>query len=50
MPLLRVRMINEANAVYPNALAELKNKARIFDTVCEKDGMIQVVSDFLQIG
>jgi len=39
-----------SGADVPKSLAELKNKAKIFDTVCEKDGMIQVVSDFLQIG
>lgn len=34
----------------PKSLAELKDKPKIFDTVCEKDNMIQVVNDFLQIG
>lgn len=34
----------------PKSLAELKNKPRLFNTVCEKEQMIQVVSDFLQIG
>lgn len=34
----------------PKSLAELKNKTKIFDTVCEKDNMVQVVNDFLQIG
>ncbi|MCR4719250.1 MAG: threonine synthase [Firmicutes bacterium] len=34
----------------PKSLAELKTKIKIFDTVCDKDGMVQVVSDFLQIG
>lgn len=34
----------------PKSLAELKNKPRLFTTVCEKEQMIQVVSDFLQIG
>lgn len=34
----------------PQSLAELKNKPKIFNTVCEKDNMIQVVNDFLQIG
>lgn len=34
----------------PDSLAELKNKPKIFDTVCEKENMVQVVNDFLQIG
>ncbi len=34
----------------PKSLAELKNKPRLFNTVCEKEQMIQVVSDFLQMG
>ena len=31
-------------------LAGLKNKPQLFNTVCEKEQMIQIVSDFLQIG
>lgn len=34
----------------PASLAELNNKPQLFNTVCEKDQMIQIVSDFLQIG
>ncbi len=34
----------------PKSLAELKNKPRLFNTLCEKEQMQQVVSDFLQIG
>ena len=34
----------------PASLAELKNKPQLFNTVCEKEQMIQIVSDFLQIG
>ncbi len=34
----------------PKSLAELKNKLKLFDTVCEKDRMTQVVNEFLQIG
>lgn len=34
----------------PKSLAELKDKPRLFDTVCEKGQMLQVVSDFLKIG
>lgn len=34
----------------PASLAELKNKSRLFDTVCEKEEMKEIVSDFLQIG
>ena len=33
----------------PASLAELKNKMKLFNTVCEKDEMISVVSDFLNI-
>ncbi len=33
----------------PKSLAELKDKPRLFDTVCEKGQMLQVVSDFLKI-
>lgn len=33
----------------PDSLAELKNKPQLFNTVCEKEQMIQIVSDFLQI-
>ena len=43
--------LNEiSGADIPSSLAELKNKAKIFDTVCEKDSMLQVINDFLQIG
>ncbi len=34
----------------PESLGELKNKTRLFDTVCHKEEMKQIVSDFLQIG
>lgn len=33
----------------PKSLSELKDKTRLFDTVCEKEQMLQVVSDFLKI-
>ncbi|MDY3929685.1 MAG: threonine synthase [Clostridia bacterium] len=33
----------------PSSLAELKNKNRAFDLVCDKEQMQQVVSDFLNI-
>ncbi len=33
----------------PKSLGELKNKQKLFESVCEKDEMIDVVSDFLQI-
>ena len=33
----------------PKSLAELKNKPTIFDTVCDKDEMRQIVSDFLMV-
>ena len=33
----------------PKSLAELKNKPVIFDTVCDKDEMRQIVSDFLMV-
>ncbi|MCD8391410.1 MAG: threonine synthase [Firmicutes bacterium] len=33
----------------PKSLAELKNKPAIFETVCGKDEMKQIVSDFLMI-
>ena len=34
----------------PDSLAGLKNKPQLFNTVCEKEQMIQIVSDFLQLG
>lgn len=34
----------------PASLSALKNKSRLFDTVCDKEQMVQIVSDFLQIG
>ncbi len=34
----------------PKSLSELQNKSKLFNTVCEKEQMQQVVSDFLQIG
>ncbi|MDO4618957.1 MAG: threonine synthase [Clostridia bacterium] len=34
----------------PKSLAELQNKPKLFNLVCEKEQMLQVVSDFLQIG
>lgn len=33
----------------PKSLAELKNKTKLFESVCEKMEMVNVVSDFLQI-
>jgi threonine synthase len=33
----------------PKSLAMLKNKSRVFDIVCEKNQMQQIVSDFLKI-
>ena len=33
----------------PQSLAELKTKPRIFESVCEKDEMVNMVNDFLQI-
>ena len=33
----------------PKSLAELKTKKRVFDLVCEKEQMQQIVSDFLNI-
>ncbi len=33
----------------PASLGELKSKPRIFESVCEKDEMIDIVSDFLQV-
>lgn len=33
----------------PKSLAELKTKPKLFDSVCEKQEMINTVSDFLQI-
>ena len=47
-------LLSELNKIsgmdIPKSLSELKDKAKIFDTVCDKDSMLQVVSDFLQIG
>ncbi|MDD6734898.1 MAG: threonine synthase [Clostridiales bacterium] len=34
----------------PKSLEELKNKLKLFDIVCEKEQMMQTVSNFLQIG
>ena len=33
----------------PKSLSELKNKLKLFNTVCEKEQMPRVVSDFLQV-
>lgn len=33
----------------PKSLGELKNKPKLFESVCDKNEMIDVVSDFLQI-
>lgn len=33
----------------PKSLYDLKDKARIFDLVCDKDQMSQIVSDFLKV-
>ena len=33
----------------PKSLAELKDKPAIFETVCDKDEMLQIVSDFLMV-
>lgn len=33
----------------PESLSGLKDKPRLFNTVCEKEQMVQIVSDFLQI-
>lgn len=33
----------------PKSLAELKNKSKIFDLVCDKEQMQEVVSDFLMV-
>jgi len=38
-----------SNMEIPNSLAELKNKPTLFNTVCEKEQMVQIVNDFLQI-
>lgn len=38
-----------SNMDIPKSLSELKNKLKLFNTVCEKDQMMQVVNDFLQI-
>ncbi|MBP3360076.1 MAG: threonine synthase [Clostridia bacterium] len=47
---LLAELSEESGMEIPRSLAELKNKAKLFNTVCEKEEMIQVVSDFLQIG
>ena len=33
----------------PKSLAELKNKSKLFDLVCDKEQMQEVVSDFLMV-
>ncbi len=43
-------LAKESGMEIPKSLSELKNKVRVFNTVCEKEEMIQIVSDFLQIG
>ena len=40
---------NESGLTIPASLAELKTKPKLFNLVCEKEQMQQVVSDFLQI-
>ena len=46
-------LLDELQAVsgmdIPASLAALKTKPRIFDLVCEKDQLQQIVSDFLKI-
>jgi threonine synthase len=45
-----LEMLKEESGLnIPVSLAELKTKPKLFDLVCEKDQMQQVVSDFLQI-
>lgn len=42
--------LSQKSGMYiPKSLAELKNKNRVFDLVCEKDQMQGVVNDFLNI-
>ncbi|MDD6214562.1 MAG: threonine synthase [Firmicutes bacterium] len=43
-------LAQKSGMTIPKSLAELKDKPKLFNTVCEKDQMLQVVSDFLQIG
>lgn len=44
------KLADISNMEIPDSLAQLKNKPQLFNTVCEKDDMIQIVGDFLQIG
>ncbi|MCH5186012.1 MAG: threonine synthase [Oscillospiraceae bacterium] len=39
----------QSGMTIPASLAELKGKAVLFDTVCDKDQMQQIVSDFLKV-
>ncbi len=40
---------NKSNLQIPKSLAELKNKSVNFETVCDRDEMQQIVSDFLMV-
>ena len=40
---------NKTGLVIPASLAELKNKEKRFDTKCEKEDMVRVVSKMLGI-
>ena len=40
---------NQSGMRIPQSLSALKTKPRLFDLVCEKDQMPQIVSDFLKI-
>lgn len=45
-----LEMLKEKSGLnIPASLSELKTKPRVFDLVCEKDQMQQIVSDFLQL-
>lgn len=39
----------KSNMKIPASLAALKDKPRVFDLVCGKDEMQQIVSDFLMV-
>ena len=39
----------KSNMKIPASLAELKDKSVVFDLVCDKDEMQQIVSDFLMV-
>lgn len=38
-----------SNMQIPKSLYELKDKSVVFDLVCDKDEMQQIVSDFLMV-